>query len=122
LHHQLELFILDFADFIFVSFDFVSQRLEFVVLSRLILLVLKTRNGFCAGPHIELKLLPVHFDLARFLFQCVNCTRASCQLRFKTLSSQRLGLDLGLDLSDLLLPILKDKKLFQFRMHARSTY
>jgi hypothetical protein len=56
------------------------------------------------------------------LFQCINCTCACCQLRFKALSPQWHHFDFGLDLPDLLLSILKDKKLFQFRMHERSTY
>ncbi|KAF5408779.1 MAG: hypothetical protein Udaeo2_10340 [Candidatus Udaeobacter sp.] len=99
-----------------------AHRLKFVVLARLILLGLETRDGLRARSHVELKPLPVHFDLARLLFQCINCTCACCQLRFKTRPPQRHGLYLGLDLPDLLLSILKDKKLFQFRMHERTTY
>jgi hypothetical protein len=100
----------------------VSERLEFIILPRLILLGLQTRDGLCAYPHIELKLLPIYFDLARLMFQDINRARACCQLRFETLPSQRHRFYFGLDLPDLLLPILKNKKLFQFRMHERTRY
>jgi hypothetical protein len=43
-------------------------------------------------------------------------------LRLKMHTFQRQRLNLSLDLSDLLLSILENEQLFQFRMHARSTY
>ena len=73
-------------------------------------------------PHIELKPLPIHFELARFMFQDINGACACCQLCFETLPPQRYGLYFHLDLPDLLLSILKNKKLFQFRMHERTRY
>jgi hypothetical protein len=42
--------------------------------------------------------------------------------RFENTSPRGTGVYFGLDLPDLLLSILKDKKLFQFRMHERTRY
>jgi hypothetical protein len=100
----------------------VSERLKFIILPGLILLGLETRDGLCACPHIELKLLSIHFGLPRFMFQDIHRARACCQLRFETLPPQRYGLYFHLDLPDLLLSILKDQKLFQLRMHERTRY
>ena len=44
---------------------------------------------------------------------------ASCDSRS---ARSRAAPDLSLDLSDLLLSILKNEQLFQFRMHGRLTY
>jgi hypothetical protein len=43
-------------------------------------------------------------------------------LQFKTSTFQRQRFNFSLDLSDLLLSILENEQLFQFRMHERSTY
>src|SRR5207244_3691992 len=61
LHHQFELFILDLANFIFVRLHFVAQSLKFVVLPRLILLVVETREGLGACSQIESTPLTVRF-------------------------------------------------------------
>jgi hypothetical protein len=43
-------------------------------------------------------------------------------LRFKILPLLRHRSNLGLDLPDLLLPILKDEQLLQLRLHARMLW
>ena len=47
---------------------------------------------------------------------------AGRQLRFEILALQRQISYLRLDLSDFLLPILKDEQLLQFRLHARMLW
>jgi hypothetical protein len=44
------------------------------------------------------------------------------ELRFKVLPLLGNRSNLGLDLPDLLLPILKDEQLLQFRLHARMLW
>ena len=53
-HHQFEFFVLDFADFIFIAFDLMPDRLKFVVLARLILLGLEPGDALGASAGIEL--------------------------------------------------------------------
>ena len=119
LHHQLELFVLDLANLVFVALDLVADCLELVILARLILLSLEPCDALGASAHVQLKFLPIHLDVSRFLLERFKSCRARSQLRFKAFPLQRHGLYFGLDLPDLLLSILKNEQLFQFRMHAR---
>ena len=48
--------------------------------------------------------------------------RARRQLRLEVLALLRHRSNLGLDLPDLLLPILKDEQLLQLRLHARMLW
>ena len=122
LDHQFEFLILEFADFIFVPLNFVTNRLKLIILPGLILLRLETRNAFGACADIEFQILALNFDLTPLLLQRFHA-RGSCgQLRFKMSTFERQGFNLSLDLSDLLLSILENEQLFQFRMHERSTY
>jgi len=60
--------------------------------------------------------------MTSFLFECFHAGRARRQLRLKIFALQRHSPNFRLDLSDLLLSILKNEELFQFRMHAGSRY
>ena len=122
LDHQFEFLILEFSDFIFVSLNFVADRLKLIILPGLILLRLETRDAFGPCADIEFQSFAINFDLTPFLFQRFNARCGCGQLRFKMSAFQRQRFNLSLDLSDLLLSILKNEQLFQFRMHERSTY
>jgi hypothetical protein len=122
LDHQFEFLILEFADFIFVPLNFVANRLKLIILPGLILLRFQPRDAFGTCAHIEFQSFALNFDLTPFLFQRFNARRGCGQLRFKMSAFQRQRLNLSLDLLDLLLSILENEQLFQFRIHERSTY
>ena len=122
LDHQFEFLILEFPDFIFVPLNFVANRPKLLILPGLILLCPKARDAFGTCAHVEFQFFAINFDQAPFLFQRFNARRRCSQLRFKMSSLQGHRPYLSLDLSDLLLSILKNEQLFQFRMHERSTY
>ena len=117
--HQFEFFVLDFPNLVFVTRDFVAERLELIVLARLVLLCSQARDRFRAGADIELHPFAIDLDLSRFLPERFDSGRAFRQLGFETFPLRRQGADLSLNLSDLLLSILKNEELFQFGMHAR---
>ena len=99
-----------------------THRLELVILARLILLRLESRDAFGARPDIELQLLAIDLDLSRFLLERFHARRACRQLRFEIVLLQRQSFYLRFDLLDLLLSILKNEQLFQFRMHGSRSY
>jgi len=84
----------------------------------LILLGFKTRDTFGSGADVELEFFSIHFDPSCFLLEHLDSRHARCQLRFEAFLLQRHSFYLGLDLFDLLLSILKNEELFQFRMHG----
>jgi hypothetical protein len=88
----------------------------------LILLRFETRDAFRADAHVEFQSFALNFDLTPFLFQQFNARCGYGQLRLKMSAFQRQDFNLSLDLSDLLLSILENEQLFQFRMHGRLTY
>jgi hypothetical protein len=53
------------------------------------------------------------------LLEGVNARCSRGQLGFEMIALQRQRFDLSLNLSDLLLSILKNEQLFQFGMHVR---
>jgi hypothetical protein len=57
-----------------------------------------------------------------FALECAQRGRARRQLRLKILPLLRHRFHLGLDLPNLLLPILKDEQLLQLRLHARMLW
>ena len=65
LDHQFEFLILEFADFIFVPLNLVTDRLKFIILPGLILLRLEPRDAFGPGAHVEFQFLALNFDLTR---------------------------------------------------------
>jgi hypothetical protein len=96
-----------------------SDRLKLVVFPCLLLLGFNKRDTFVSGADVELEFLSIHFDLSCFLLEHLDSGHACCQLRLEAFLLERHSFYLGLDLFDLLLSILKNKQLFQFRMHAR---
>src|SRR6266536_2581472 len=99
-----------------------SHRLKFIVLARLILLGLEPRDALGARPDVELQLLAIDLDLPRFLLERFHARRACHQLRFEIVLLQRQSFYLRFDLFNLLLSILKNEQLFQFRMHGPRSY
>ena len=116
--HQLELLVLEFSNFIFVALDFVTHRLELVVLARLILLCLQAVDAFGSRSDVELEFFALDLDLLRFMFDRIAAGRTFRKLQFEMFALQRQIFYLILDLPDLLLSILKDEKLFQFGAHV----
>src|SRR5438477_639026 len=84
--HQLELLVFQFPNLIFVALDFVTHRLELVVLAGLILLGLEARDALVARADVELQLFAVDFHLPGFLLSRLEAGSAFGQLRFKMLS------------------------------------
>ena len=99
-----------------------TDRPKLIILPGLILLRLEPRDAFGARAHIEFESFALNFNLTRFLFQRLNARCGCGQLRLKMSAFQRQRSNLSLDLPDLLLSILEDEQLFQFRIHERSTY
>ena len=60
--------------------------------------------------------------MLRLALERAEGRRASGELRLEILPLLRHQFYLGLDLFDLLLPILKDEQLLQFRLHARMLW
>jgi hypothetical protein len=86
------------------------------------LLRLEAINALLPRPGIELELLAVHFEMLGLALQRAQGGRARRQLRLEILALLRHQFYLSLDLFDLLLPILKDEQLLQFRLHARMLW
>jgi hypothetical protein len=99
-----------------------ANRPKLIILPRLILLRLEARDAFVTCAHVEFQSFALNFDLTPFLFQRFNVRRGCGQLQFKMGAFQRQRFNLSLDLPDLLLSILENEQLFQFRIHERSTY
>ena len=99
-----------------------ADRLKLIILPGLILLRFEARDAFGTCAHVEFQSFALNFDLTPFLFQRFNARRGCVQLRFRMSTFQRQRFNLSLDVPDLLLSILENEQLFQFRMHERSTY
>jgi hypothetical protein len=77
LDHQFEFLILEFADFIFISLNFVADRLKFIILPGLILLRLQPGDAFGACAHVEFQFFALNFNLTPLLLQRFNA-RCGC--------------------------------------------
>ena len=99
-----------------------ANRPKLLILPGLILLRLETRDAFGTCAHVEFQPFALHFDLTPLLFQRFNARCGCGQLRLKINAFHWQGFNLSLDMPDLLLSILENEQLFQFRIHERSTY
>ena len=61
----------------------------------------------------------VDLDLSHPVLEVIDSSHAFSQLHLEVLSLQRQRRYFCFDLPDLLLSILKNQQLFQFRMHSR---
>ena len=93
-----------------------------VVLPGLILLRPQTSNAFLPRPCIEFEPFPVHLEMLPFMLQRRERSNARRELGLEILTMQWQVFYLSLDLFDLLLPILQDEQLLQFRLHARMLW
>jgi hypothetical protein len=100
----------------------VANGSKLFILPGLILLGFETCDTFVTCAYVQFQFFALNFDLAPFLLQRFDA-RCSCgELRLQVGPFQGQRINLGLDLPDLLLSILENEQLFQFRMHERSTY
>ena len=71
---------------------------------------------------VELQSFAIHLDVTCALLDRFEIGYAGGELRLEILPLQGKSFCFGLDLSDLLLAILKDEQLLQFRLHARMLW
>src|SRR5436305_1632183 len=98
---------------LFAAHDLISNRAEFLVLSRLVLLRAQLRNAVAPRVRIELELLAIDFHLPRLLLQCFDRSEGGGELSVQRFALLRHRFRFRLDLPDFLLAILQNQQLLQ---------